>query len=325
MKWSRLFGHTICALSLTLTGVAQAAYPDRPVRIVVPYSTGGSSDILARALGEQMSADLGQSVIVENRAGAGSMVGTAFVATQPADGYTLLLADVPFTIVAALYADRIKYDARKDFAPVALLGESPMYLFVTGAFPGRTIGEVIRAARDKPGQITIGSGGNGSLTHLMAELLMIHTGAKLAHVPYKGAAAAMTDLAGGQVQLSFSSMASATSVMKSGRVHPIAVSAPAREAAHGQVPTFRESGFDRMTVQNWWGVMTPAGTPADRVQRLERAVLKAVGSPAFGQRLAAVGVSLPAAADRARFSQLLAEDFARWQDLVKQANIRIPQ
>jgi tripartite-type tricarboxylate transporter receptor subunit TctC len=315
----------VASLSLGLLSAhaVSAAFPDKPIRIVVPYSAGGSSDLLARAIAEPMSTDLGQPVIVENRAGAGSMVGTAFVAGQPADGHTLLLADVPYTIVAALYAGRLKYDPRKDLAPVALLGESPMYLFVTAGSKATSLADVLKMARERPGQMTIGSGGNGSLTHLMAELLMLNTGIRLAHVPYKGAAAAMNDLAGGQVELSFSSMASATAVLGAGKVRPIAVSAPAREAAHNQTPTFRESGFERMTVQNWWGVMLPSGTPADRVQVLERAVLKVVTSPAFAQRLAALGVSLPQAAQREHFARMLAEDFARWEDLVTRADIKV--
>ncbi len=314
---------SLCCISLLAGAPAWAAFPDKPIRIVVPYSAGGSSDLLARAIAEPMSSDLGQAVIVENRAGAGSMVGTAFVATQPADGHTLLLADVPYTIVAALYAGRLKYDPRKDLAPVALLGESPMYLFVTAGSRAQSLEDVLRQARESGGALTIGSGGNGSLTHLMAELLMINGGVRLAHVPYKGAAAAMNDLAGGQVELSFSSMASATAVLTAGKVRAIAVSAPAREAAYRQVPTFRELGLDRMTVQNWWGVMLPAGTPNDRVQILERAVLKIVSSVAFAQRLTALGVSAPQSAERGSFARILQEDLARWEDLVTRADIKV--
>lgn len=310
----------------TLQGVsAQPVFPEKPIRIIVPYSTGGSSDQLARTIGDAMAADLGQPVIVENRVGAGSMIGTAHAANQPADGYTLLLADVPFTIVAALYAGRLKYDPRKDLIPVALLGESPMHLFVTAGSKAGSLSDVLRAAKERPGQVTIGSGGNGSLTHLMAELLMLNAGIRLAHVPYKGAAAAMSDLAGGQVEASFSSMASAIAVFNAGKVRPVAVSAPMREATHPQVPTFRELGLDRMTVQNWWGVMLPSGTPADRLQRLEQSLVKIVASPAFAQRIAASGISLPQTAAREHFAKLLEEDFARWQDLVARADIKVSQ
>ena len=313
----------LCGLSFS--GYAQAVFPDRPIRIVVPYSTGGSSDLLARGLVDAMAADLGQPVVVENRAGAGSMIGSAFVAGQPADGYTLLLADVPFTIVAALYAGRLKYDPRKDLAPLALLGESPMYLFVTASSKLSSLADVLSAAKARPGQVTVGSGGNGSLTHLMAELLMLNTGIRLAHVPYKGAAAAMTDLAGGQVELSFSSMASATAVLSTNKVRPLAVSAPSREQSHNQVPSFRELGYERMTVQNWWGVMLPSGTSADRVQRLEQVIVKIVTSQNFAQRLANLGVSPPAAAQREHFARLLDEDFTRWQDVVVRADIKVNQ
>ena len=324
-----LMNRVLVAFSLCIAIIhgasAQAAFPEKPIRIIVPYSAGGSSDQLARTISDAMAADLGQPVIVENRVGAGSMIGTAHAASQPADGHTLLLADVPFTIVAALYAGRLKYDPRKDLTPVALLGESPMYLFVTAGSKSGALSDMVRAARDRPGQVTIGSGGNGSLTHLMAELLMLNGGIRLAHVPYKGAAAAMSDLAGGQVEAGFSSMASAIAVFNAGKVRPIAVSAPVREAAHPQVPTFRELGLDRMTVQNWWGVMLPSGTPADRVQRLEKSLVKIVASPAFAQRVTASGISLPQTAAREHFSKLLEEDFARWQDLVTRADIKVSQ
>lgn len=319
-----LLAFSLC-IAIIHSASAQVPFPEKPVRIIVPYSAGGSSDQLARTISDAMAADLGQPVIVENRVGAGSMIGTAHAASQPADGHTLLLADVPFTIVAALYAGRLKYDPRKDLAPVALLGESPMYLFVTAGSKAGALSDMVRAARDRPGQVTIGSGGNGSLTHLMAELLMLNSGIRLAHVPYKGAAAAMSDLAGGQVEAGFSSMASAIAVFNAGKVRPIAVSAPVREAAHPQVPTFRELGLDRMTVQNWWGVMLPSGTPADRVQRLEKSLAKIVASPAFAQRVATLGISLPQTAAREHFSKLLDEDFARWQDLVTRADIKVSQ
>jgi len=312
-----------CLPALLAAAPAHAAYPDKPVKLVVPYSAGGSSDVIARALSDQLAEELGQPVVVENRAGAGSMIGTAYVAGSPADGYTLLLADVPFTIVPALYQDRVKYDARKDFAPVALLGLSPMYLFVAPGFEARTVESLVEAAKAKPGHLSIGSGGNGSFTHLMAELFMLQTGTQFTHIPYKGAAASVSDLAGGQIQTSFTTMPTAAALYQAGRIAPIAVSAPERQPDTPDVPTFRELGMPDLTVQSWWGLVAPAGTPQDVLQRLDAAVGKVMQSDVVKQRLAGVGVALPADTGAPALQDFLTEDFARWQDVVQRAGIKL--
>ncbi|WYX30748.1 tripartite tricarboxylate transporter substrate binding protein [Achromobacter denitrificans] len=301
---------------------ARAEYPDKPVRVIVPYATGGSSDVIARGISDQLSAALGQPVVVENRAGAGSMIGTAYVAGEGADGYTLLLADVPFTIVPALYGDRVKYDARKDFAPISLLGLSPMYLFVNPRFEGKTVPALIAAAKDKPASISIGSGGNGSLTHLMAELFMLNTDVRLVHIPYKGASASVNDLAGGQIQVSFTTMPTAAALYQGGKIAPIAVSSPTREAATPDVPTFEELGLPRLTVQSWWGLMAPAGTPKPVLDKLEGAMKTVMQSAPVKQRLGSVGVAAPPDASAEALTRLLNTDFDRWQDVVKRAGIK---
>ena len=207
-------------------------------------------------------------MVVENRAGAGSLIGTQYVTGQEADGYTLLLADVPFTIVPALYRERAHYDAQRDFAPIALLGVAPMYLFVNASFPARSVADLIRSAKAQPGTITIGSGGNGSLTHLLAELFMINTGTRLAHVPYKGASASVTDLAAGHINASFTSMASAYPLYKAGTIRAIAVTGLERSKDTPDVPTFKEAGLANMEVSSWWGLLAPAGvSPAVRGRR----------------------------------------------------------
>ncbi|ANN65223.1 Bug family tripartite tricarboxylate transporter substrate binding protein [Bordetella bronchialis] len=303
------------------TSPAHAAYPEQPIKVVVPYTAGGSSDVIARAISDELSAELGQSVIVENRAGAGSMIGTAYVANEKPDGYTLLLADVPFTIVPALYGDRIKYDAKTDFAPVSLLGLSPMYLFVNPSFPAKTVKELVEAARAKPGTISIGSGGNGSLTHLMAALLMLNTDTKLVHIPYKGASASVNDLAGGQIDASFTTMPTATALFQAGKIRPIAVSAPQRQKETPDVPTFDEAGVPNMGVQSWWGLVAPARTPAPVLEKLGAAMTKVMQSSKVQQRLNSVGVNLPPDTSAAALQTLLNADFARWQDVIKRANI----
>lgn len=310
------------ALALAAAAPAGAAYPDQPIKIVVPYTAGGSSDVIARALSDELSAELGQSVIVENRAGAGSMIGTAYVAQEKPDGYTLLLADVPFTIVPALYGERVKYHADTDFAPISLLGLSPMYLFVNPSFPAQNVGQLIEMAKAKPGAISIGSGGNGSLTHLMAELLMLSTGTKLVHIPYKGASASVNDLAGGQIETSFTTMPTATALYQGHKIRPLAVSSPQRQAETPDVPTFDEAGIANMTVQSWWGLVAPSRTPAPVLQRLNEAMAKVMQSPKVKARLASVGVNLPADTSAAALQTLLTADFARWKDVVVRADVK---
>ncbi|OZI37079.1 hypothetical protein CAL29_01185 [Bordetella genomosp. 10] len=301
---------------------AMAAYPEQPIRIIVPYTAGGSSDVIARAISDELTAELGQSVIVENRAGAGSMIGTAYVAAEKPDGYTLLLADVPFTIVPALYGERVKYDAAKDFAPISLLGLSPMYLFVTPTFKAKSVADLVEMAKAKPGSISIGSGGNGSLTHLMAELLMLNTGIKLVHIPYKGASAAANDLAGGQIETSFTTMPTASALYQGGKIRPLAVSSPQRQADTPDVPTFEEAGVPNMTVQSWWGLVAPAKTPAPVLARLNTAMEKVMQSPKVKSRLNGVGVNVPADTSAKALQVLLTADFARWQDVVKRAGVK---
>lgn len=318
---------TLAALALPLaclTATATAStFPDKAVKIVVPYSTGGSSDVIARSIGDLLAAELGQPVVVENRAGAGSMIGTEYASKAPADGYTLLLADVPFTIVPALYKDQVSHNAAADFAPVALLGESPMYLFTRVDFPAKTVGELVDMARKEPGKITIGSGGNGSFTHMMAELLMEDTNTEMVHVPYKGAAASVRDLAGSQLDVSFSTMPSAAALYQGGKIVPIAVSSPQRSADTPNVPTLAESGFAAMTIQSWWGLMAKTGTPEPALTKLRAAANKVLQDPQLRERLARVGVVVPEDTSAKRLSSFLQEDFKRWEELVRAADIRI--
>jgi tripartite-type tricarboxylate transporter receptor subunit TctC len=321
-KWKRLLSVLALPCLLFPAAAVVAAYPDKPIKIVVPYSTGGSSDVIARSIGDALGAELGQPVVIENRTGAGSMIGAAYVATAAPDGYTLLLADVPFTIVPALYGPRIKYDAKQDFAPISLLGESPMYLFRHPGFSAATVEDIVKKAKQAPGTVTIGSGGNGSFTHLMAELMMLKTGTQFVHVPYKGAAASVTDLAGGQIDLSFSTMPSAAALYQSKKVLPVAVSSPQRQSETPDVPTLQEAGLPDLTIQSWWGLLAPAQTPAPVLQQLEAAISKVLDSPTVQERLSRVGVKKPARTDAAALQEFLAADFVRWEDVVRDANIK---
>jgi len=301
----------------------QGNYPDKPVRIVVPYSPGGSSDVIARAVGEALGRVLGQPVVVENRPGAGSLLGTQVVAAAAADGYTLLLADVPFTIVPALYRERARHDAQRDFAPVGLLGVAPTYLFVHPDFPARTVVDLVQMAAAAPGTIAIGSGGNGSLTHLMAELFQINTGTRLTHVPYKGAAASMADLAAGQIHAGFTTMASAAALYQAGKLRAIAVGSDQRRDDTADVPTFAEQGVSGMVVQSWWGLLAPSGINDVVRDTLAGALREVMQTAAVRRRMAAVGVSVPNDGSAVALQRMIAADLSRWQDVVRRADIHL--
>ena len=302
---------------------AHAAYPDQPIKIIAPYAAGGSSDVLARALGEELGRELGQPIVVENRPGAGSMIGTQFVAGEPANGYTLLLVDVPFTIVPALYKARVRYNVEKDFAPIVLLGLAPTYLFVHPSFPGTNVAALVQMARARPATVSIGSGGNGSLTHLMAELFMINTGTQLVHIPYKGASAAVLDLAAGQLQASFTTMPTASALYQAGKLKPIAVGSARRTRELPEVPTFQESGVANMNVESWWGLVAASGTSPAILARLREAMAKVIKLPGVRTRMEGTGVSIPEDTSAGVLQQLIRTDVARWQEVVQGANIKV--
>jgi tripartite-type tricarboxylate transporter receptor subunit TctC len=296
-------------------------YPSRFVRVIVPYAPGGSSDVLARALGQKLGDALGQSFVIDNRPGAGSMIGTDAAAKSPPDGYTLVLSDMPHTINPSVYA-KVPYDPVKDFAPISTIGVSPMFLFANPSFPAAGVRELIAAAKSKPGSIAIASGGTGASTHLVAELLQANAGIRLTHVPYKGAGPAIADVVAGQVPLTFTSMATAAPHVKSGRVRILGVTSQKRLEAFADVPTFGESGVPGMVFEHWWGVMAPARTPAAVVERLHAEIVKAVGAPDLRERFTALAV-VPRTNTPAEFRALLESDLARWSKVVKDAGIKV--
>ena len=299
---------------------AASGYPAKFVRFIVPYAPGGSSDVLARALGQKLGEALGQTFTVENRPGAGSMVGTEAAAKAPPDGYTLILSDMPHTIVPSIYA-RVPYDPIRDFAPVSLIGVSPMFLFANPSFQAASVGELIVLAKERPAQFAIASGGTGATTHLIAELFQANAGIRLTHVPYKGAGPAISDVVAGQVPLTFTSMATAAPHVKSGRLRVLAVTSAARLPAFPQVPTFEESGVPGMTLEHWWGVLAPAHTPEPIIGKLHDEIARALDSPDLRQRFAALAVE-PRSTTPAQFQALLESDLRRWARVVKDAGIK---
>jgi tripartite-type tricarboxylate transporter receptor subunit TctC len=298
---------------------AAPSYPDHPITLIVPYAAGGSSDVLARLLGERMAQSLGQHIIIDNRAGAGSRLGIELTAKAPPDGYTLLLADMPHTIIPAIQKG-VHYDPVRDFSAIGLIGTAPMLFFVNPAMQAETVHDFVALAQADPGKITIASGGIGSATHLTAELFQAKAAIKLVHVPFRGAGPAMNDLVAGHVQSGFTTLATASSVAD--RVRTLAVASEARMASQPSVATFREAGID-LVVGHWWGVLAPAGLPPEVAARLTTELKAILDSAELASRLLPLGVTASHASP-AQFRALIESDTARWADIVRTVGISAP-
>ncbi len=296
-------------------------YPAKFVRFIVPYAPGGSSDVLARTLGQKLGEALGQTFVVDNRPGAGSMIGTDIAAKSTADGYTIILSDMPHTINPSIYA-RVPYDPIRDFSPITVIGVSPMFLFAHASLQAQSVKEFIALAKTQPGKIAIASGGTGATTHLMAELLQSNAGIKLTHVPYKGAGPALTDVVAGQIPATFTSMATAAPHAKAGRLRILGVTSASRLPAFPEVPTFEESGVPGMLVEHWWGVMAPAGVPRPIVAKLRGEIIKALNSTDVRERFSALAVE-PRTNTPEQFRALLESDAKRWARVIWDAGIKI--
>jgi tripartite-type tricarboxylate transporter receptor subunit TctC len=303
-------------IAMAASTSAAEPYPDRPVTLIVPYAAGGSSDVLARLLNEPLSKSLGQPIVIDNRAGAGSRIGTEFAAKSAPDGYTLLLADMPHTIVPAIQKG-VQYDPVRNFTPIGLIGTASMFFFINPAVKAETIADFVALAKSSPDKITIASGGIGSATHLTAELFQAKAGIKLVHVPFRGAGPAMNDLVAGHVQSGFTTMATASSVLD--RVRTLAGASETRLAAQSNIPTFKEGGVD-LIVEHWWGVLGPAGLPPEIAARLSKDLKAILDSPEFATRLAPLGVTASHASP-AQFRALIESDTKRWADIVKSIGI----
>jgi tripartite-type tricarboxylate transporter receptor subunit TctC len=296
-------------------------YPSKPIRFIVPYAPGGSSDILARLFGQQLSESLGQTVVVDNRPGAGSVIGTAILAKSAPDGYTIILSDMPHTINPAVYG-KVPYDPVEDFTPITLVARAPMWLFLNPSVPAKTVGEFVALAKAQPEKFVIGSGGNGTNTHLLAELLQRGAGIKLTHVPFKGAGPSIAAAVAGEVHASFTSMPAAAPFVQSGRLRAVGVSTAARHPAFPEVPTFVESGIPNMVLHHWWGVLAPAGLPKPVQMKLHQELVKAVNNPLIRERYKTLIIEA-ATTSPEEFKTLLATDLKRWGKVVKDAGIHV--
>jgi tripartite-type tricarboxylate transporter receptor subunit TctC len=311
-----------CVVAATNTAAAQAqTWPAKPIRLIVPFAPGGNVDITARTVGPELSAILGQQVIVENKPGAGGTIGANEVARSPADGYVLLVGSNSTVSVAPALYPKNPYNPVKDFAPISNLAEVPFVLVVNPNVAANNVAELVRLAKDKPGQLTMASAGTGSSNHLVGELFQSTTGTKLTHVPYKGSGQALVDLVGGQVNLLFDQLTSASANIKANKLRALAVSSARRWPGFDNVPTFGEAGVRNFEITNVTGLLAPAGTPQEVIAKLHGAVVKAVGSSAVRERFATLGVA-PVGNQPGEFAAFIREDFARWSRVVKDGNIQ---
>lgn len=322
MSRRRLFAATAAlAVALATPTHAQAAsWPDKPIRLVVGYPAGGATDVIARLVAGRLAEQLGQSVIVDNRPGANSNMSAQFVASAPADGYTLFVYSVAQTINASLYP-KLGYDPQQDFAPIGMIAKIPNILVVNVSSPVKTVDEYIRLARSSPAGISYASAGNGSTTHLSGEIFRSSTGLNLLHVPYRGSSPAITDLIGGQVHSMFDNAPSALPHIKSGRLRAIAVTSPKRLPQLPDLPTVAESGFPGFEVHSWFGLAAPAGTPRPIIERLNSELGKAAAAPDVRQRLQELAATQEFGTPE-QMRAFIGTELKRWAEVVKRSGAK---
>lgn len=312
----------IAAAGLAPEMSAAQAFPTKTVRIVVPFPPGGSTDLLARRIAEKLAGPLGQPVIVENKPGAGGTVGADFVAKSPADGHTLLLGVTGSNAIAGSLYAKLPYDPAKDFDPVTMVVSAPLVIVTNSSVPGATVGEFIAHAKQNPGKLTHGSPGNGTSMHLTGEMFALASDTKLNHIPYKGSAAALQDLLGGQINAMFGDLLVVTPHVKAGKLKALAVTSKQRHPMLPDVPTVAESGLAEFEALSWQGLFAPAGTPAPVLARLNEEVLKILKSPDmqefFSSRGFIVNGNSPAEAKR-----FIDSEVAKWGRIVKASGARV--
>ena len=321
---------TFCKTSkrLAITGLlavhalANAAFPDKPVRLVVPFPAGGAADLMARGMALRLGVELGQPIIIDNRGGAGGSPAAEAVAKAPPDGYTLFFGTMgTHAINPALYP-KLRYDPLKDFSPISLTHITPRVLMVNATVPAKNIAELIALAKAKPGVLTYGSAGNGSSSHLSGALFESMAGVNLVHVPYKGSAPLLVDVLAGRIDMTFDSYTVYEEHIKSGKVRPLGVTSKARMSAVPQVPTIGESGLAGYDVSNWLGVLAPAATPKEVVTVLHAALERAMATPALRQQLQGLGIE-PTIGSPEGFTALIRTEIVKWAEIVKKSGATV--
>ena len=310
------------AASLALPGPAgaQAAWPAKPIRLIVPYPPGGFTDVTARLVAQKLHERLGQPVLIDNKPGANSIIGVDQMAKAPADGYTMAVVIAAYAANTTLYP-KLPYDPARDIAPVSLIGLSPLVAAVNNDAPFKSAAELIAYAKRNPGKVSFGSSGNGSAAHLSTELLKALTGSFMVHIPYRGAAAALTDLMGGQIQLFLDAASGLINPGKTGKVRLIGVAADRRLPAIPEVPTFIEQGIAGFTGSTWAGILAPAGTPAEAIKRVADEVHAIVRLDEVRSKLEGMG-TVPMGGTSAEFAAFIASETAKWGKVIRDAKVK---
>jgi tripartite-type tricarboxylate transporter receptor subunit TctC len=306
---------------LVLNASAQS-YPSKPIRIIVPFPPGGATDILARAVGNELTRTWGQAVPIENHGGAGGNIGADMVAKSTPDGYTLVMGTVGTHAINMSLYSKMPYDTVKDFAPVTLVASVPNVLAVHPSLPVKTVQDLIELAKARPGQIFFASSGNGTSIHLAGELFKTMAGVNMVHVPYKGSAPAVADLLGGQVSLMFDNMPSSLPHIKAGKLRGIAVTSAKRSPALPELPTIAEAGLPGYEASSWFGILAPAGTPGDIVHKLSQTIAASLQAPEMKERLSSQGAE-PVGNTPEQFAATIQSEIAKWAKVVKASGAKL--
>ncbi|WP_280151964.1 tripartite tricarboxylate transporter substrate binding protein [Piscinibacter sp. XHJ-5] len=308
----------LAATLLAACGLAVAAFPDKPIRLIVPFPAGGAADVMARGMAQRLGSELGQQIIVDNRGGAGGAPAAEAAAKSPADGYTLFFGTMGTQAINPALYPKLRYDPLKDFAPISLTHITPRVLVVGPSVSAKSVAELMALAKAKPGTLTYGSAGNGSSSHLSGALFETLAGVSLVHVPYKGSAPLLVDVLAGRIDMTFDSYTVYEEHIKSGKVRALGVTSKARMGALPQVPTIAEAGLKGYDVSNWLGLLAPAGTPRDVLAVLHGALGRAMATPALKQQLVALGIE-PAFGTPEEFAALIRAELPKWADIVKRS------
>lgn len=302
--------------------LAEDSYPTKPVRVVVPYPAGGTTDIIARIVATQLSEKLKQPFVVDNRPGASGGIGSAAVAKAAPDGYTLVVGNANSHGINSALQKSLPYDAVKDFAPVTVVASTPNIVVVNPDLPAKTLGELIALAKAQPGKLDYGSTSTGGSPHMSAELLEMMAGIDMNHVPYKGASPMLTDLMGGHIPVGFDNLPSAIAFVRSGKLRALAVTTKERWPGAPEIPTVAESGVPGYDVSGWFGILAPAGTPKEIVDKLQRNIAEAIGTPEVTKQLHDVGAE-PVGNPPDVFARQIADDVARWKKVVETTGVKL--
>ena len=311
---------TLFMLAAPMAAQAQAAYPDKPIKFVVPYPPGGGTDVVARIVQQRLQAALGQPIVIDNKGGAGGSLGTDIVAKSAPDGYTVLFTLSSHTINPAIFP-KLPFDTIKDFEPVGLVASLPQLLAANMAVPVRTVADVVAQAKAAPDKFSFASVGNGSPGHLAGELMVLRTGAPMAHIPYRGGSPAVTDVMGGQVPLLWVSIPAAAAQVKAGKLRALAVSTTKRSPAFPEVPTMQEAGVADFEVDSWYAMLVPAKTPRPIIDKLNKALNTVLAEPAIRAQLIEQGADAVGGTPEA-LAKVIAAEVPKWVKLAKDANIK---